>query len=265
MKKSFHGRTYGAISATGQDKLHKGITPLLPGFKYIPFNNFVAMASAINNKTCAIMLEPIQGEGGVNFADKKYLKQVRELCDRNKLLLIFDEIQCGLGRTGHLHAYEYFGVIPDILLLGKALGGGLPLSALVTRKNIASALEIGDHGSTFGGNPVAAAAGLALLEELSRPGFLEQVREMQAYLEEKLKQLASKYPKKILELRGIGLMWGLELKGKAEAVVTLALEKGLIVNYTAGNVLRLLPPLVVGKEEIYEACSILDKVFGELK
>jgi acetylornithine aminotransferase/acetylornithine/N-succinyldiaminopimelate aminotransferase len=157
MKGSFHGRTFGALTATGQEKLHLGIEPLLPGFKYVPFNNFVGAASGITNRTCAIMLEPVQGEGGVTPADKKYLLALRNLCDQNHLLLIFDEIQCGLGRLGTRNAYEWFGVTPDIMLVAKPLGGGLPISALVTRADVASALQVGDHGSTFGGNPVAAA------------------------------------------------------------------------------------------------------------
>lgn len=211
MKGSFHGRTYGALTATGQPKYHQGLEPMLPGIKQVPFNNFVAAAAGITNHTCAILVEPVQGEGGVTPADRKYLQSLRQLCDQNHLLLIFDEIQCGLGRTGFRNAYEAFGVVPDVLLLGKPLGGGLPLSALVTRREVASALQVGDHGSTFGGNPVAAAGGCVLLAELAKPGFLEACAATAGYFADKLSALAAAHPASVKEARGLGLMRGLEL------------------------------------------------------
>jgi predicted acetylornithine/succinylornithine family transaminase len=265
MKGSFHGRTYGALTATAQEKYHKGIEPMLPGFKYVPFNNFVAVASGITNQTCAIMVEPVQGEGGLMPADKKYLQSLRTLCDQNHLLLIFDEIQCGLGRLGTRHAYEWFGVTPDVMLVAKPLGGGLPISALVTRADVATALQVGDHGSTFGGNPVAAAAGCVLLEELSKPGFLDQVRATGEYLAAKLGELAAQHPNLVKEVRGAGLMLGMELKHSGPEAVRQALQKGLVINCTAGHVLRLLPPLIIGKPEVDEACLILKQVFEALE
>jgi len=264
LKGSFHGRTYGALSATGQDKYHQGIGPMLAGFKYVPVNNFAATASAISNKTCAIMIEPIQGEGGIHAVTQKYIEDLRGLCDRNRLLLIFDEIQCGLGRTGYFNAYENFQIKPDILLLGKPLGGGLPISALVTRADIASALAIGDHGSTFGGNPIAAAAGNVLVEELSQSGFLESVRTTGTYLEEKLRTLALDFSDLVTDVRGLGLMWGMELKEKGPEAVRLALAKGLVINCTAGNVLRFLPALTITKAEIDQGMAILKAVLQEM-
>jgi predicted acetylornithine/succinylornithine family transaminase len=265
MRGSFHGRTYGALSATGQEKHHQDIGPMLPGFKYAPLNNFVAAASAISNRTCAIMLEPIQGEGGIYPAEKKYLRKLSELCHRNNLLLIFDEVQCGLGRTGYLNAYEMTGVIPDVLLLGKPLGGGLPISALVTREDIAAVLKVGDHGSTFGGNPVAAAAGCGLLSELAKPGFLQGVKKTGAYLGGQLDALAKTCPQKIIGVRGAGMMWGMELKERGPEMVQRALEQGLVINCTAGNVLRFLPALTIGQAEVDEACKILKGILKELK
>lgn len=265
MKGSFHGRTYGALSATGQDKYHQGVQPMLPGIKHVPFNHFVSAAAGITNRTCAILLEPVQGEGGVTPADKKYLQSLRQLCDQNRLLLIFDEIQCSLGRTGTRFAYEYFGVTPDVILLAKPLGGGLPISALVTRGDVASALQVGDHGSTFGGNPVAAAGGIVLMDELARPDFLAQVTEIGAYFGEKLSKLAAAHPDLVKEARGAGLMRGLELKQPGAKAVGLALQHGLVINCTAGNVLRFLPPLTIGRTEVDEACVVLEKTLSQLE
>lgn len=256
---SFHGRTYGALSASGQDKLHQGIEPMLPGFKYVLRNDFTSVAAAITNKTCAIMIEPIQGEGGIYPTDTTYLKKLRELCERNELLLIFDEIQCGLGRTGSLHAYEHYQVQPDIMLLGKPLGGGLPLSALVTTKKIATALTLGDHGSTFGGNPVAASGGCVLYRQLLKPKFMEHVKCSGQYLGEKLHQIAENYPGLVKETRGQGLMWGMEVTAHGPAIVQKALELGLVINCTAGCVLRFLPALIITPEDIDQMGKLLDK------
>jgi predicted acetylornithine/succinylornithine family transaminase len=265
MKGSFHGRTYGALTATAQEKYHKGLEPMLPGFKYVPFNNFVSAASGITNHTCAILVEPVQGEGGVTPADKKYLQALRNLCDQNHLLLIFDEIQCGLGRLGTLHAYEHFGVVPDVVLLAKPLGGGLPISALLTRADVASALQVGDHGSTFGGNPVAAAAGCVLLDELAKPAFLEHVRSTGAFFQAQLKAMAVRHPGLVKEVRGAGLMQGMELKRLGPEAVRLALQHGLVINCTAGHTLRFLPPLILSQAEAEEACAILETVLQTLE
>lgn len=264
VKGSFHGRTYGALTATGQDKYHAGLGPMLPGFKHVELNNFVAAASAISNRTCAVLIEPVQGEGGIRPADPKYLSALRQLCDQNHLLLIFDEVQCGLGRLGVRHAYEACGVTPDVMLLGKPLGGGLPLSALVTRQNVAAALQVGDHGSTFGGNPVAAAGGIVLLEVLEQPGFLDRVRETGAHLARKLAELAAAHPKVVKGSRGSGLMQALELKVPGDAAVKLALEAGLVINCTAHTVLRFLPALVLERADVDEAAEKLDRVLGKL-
>jgi acetylornithine/N-succinyldiaminopimelate aminotransferase len=264
VKGSFHGRTYGALTATGQDKYHQGLEPMLPGFKHVALNNFVAVASAITNRTCAVLIEPLQGEGGIHAADPKYLQSLRQLCDQNHLLLIFDEIQCGLGRLGVRHAYEWSGVTPDVLLLGKPLGGGLPLSALVTRQDVSAALQVGDHGSTFGGNPVAAAAGIVLLAELAKPGFLDRVRETGEYFGGKLAALAAAHPKVVKEARGVGLMRALELKVPGGEAVKLALDAGLVINCTATKVLRFLPPLILGPAEVDEAVAVLDQILAEL-
>ncbi len=262
---SFHGRTFGALSATGQDKYHAGLEPMLPGFRHVPFNDPEAMAAAITPQTCAVLLEPIQGEGGIWPARREYLEGLRAACDRNRLLLIFDEIQCGLGRCGTRHAYEYYGVVPDVLLLGKPLGGGLPISALITRAAVAESLQVGDHGSTFGGNPVAAAGGCVLLAVLEQPGFLQHLQATAAYLEGRLAALAAAHPRVVKSARGLGLMQALELHASGPEAVGLALQEGLVINCTAGHVLRLLPPLVIGQAEVDEACGILERVLQALE
>lgn len=260
LKSSFHGRTYAALSATGQSKYHAGLEPMLPGFHFVALNDLADLERAIQPTTAAVMLEPVQGEGGIFPAEREYLQGLQAACRKHGLLLIFDEVQCGLGRTGRFNAYEHFGVEPDILLLGKPLGGGLPISALVTRDEIATALQIGDHGSTFGGNPVAAAGGEVLLAALANPKFLEQVRATGAHLEVRLKELAAAFPQKIKAVRGVGLMWGLEVKEHGPEMVKLALELGLVINCTAGKVLRFLPALTIGRAEVDEAAAILRSV-----
>lgn len=261
---SFHGRTYGALSATGQDKMHQGLAPLLPGFKYVPFNDPGLMAAAISGQTCAIMAEPVQGEGGVHPGSPDYLRELRQLCDQHGLLLIFDEIQCGLGRTGYFNAYDHYQVVPDVLLLGKALGGGLPLSALITRNEIAAAMAIGDHGSTFGGNPVAAVGGLSLGEQLAEPGFLKHVRETGEHLGAQLSGLVKEFPGRVLSARGRGLMWGLELADHGPLAVAQALAAGLVLNNTAGHTLRFLPALTIEQKDVDEALATVKQVLRQL-
>jgi acetylornithine aminotransferase len=258
---SFHGRTIAAISATGQEKIKAGFTPLLDGFKHVPFGDLQAMRQAITPSSCAIMLEPIQGEGGVNVPPPGYLQAVRKLCDEFKLLLIFDEVQVGCGRTGSLWAYEQDGVIPDIMTLAKALAGGPPIGALLTTEELAASLGPGTHGSTFGGNPLVCSAALAAMQTISDDGVLDNCRAMGKYLTGKLKELQDKYAF-IRDVRGQGLIIGMELDIEGGALVVKAMERGLLINCTVGNVLRFVPPLIVSRAEIDEAMTILDEVLA---
>ena len=258
---SFHGRTIGAISATGQEKVKAGFTPMLEGFKHVPFGDVEAMRQAITPESCAIMLEPLQGEGGVNVAPSGYLKAVRELCDEFDLLLIFDEVQVGCGRTGTLWAYEQDEVIPDVMTLAKALAGGPPIGALLTTEGLAASLGPGTHGSTFGGNPLVCAAALAAMQTINEKTLLDNCRAMGAYLTEKLEQLKGKYSL-IKEIRGLGLIIGVELTIEGGPLVIKAMERGLLMNCTVGNVLRFVPPLIVNRTEIDEAMTILDEVLA---
>jgi len=258
---SFHGRTIGAISATGQEKVKAGFTPMLEGFKHVPFGDVEAMRQAITPQSCAIMLEPLQGEGGVNVAPSGYLKAVRELCDEFDLLLIFDEVQVGCGRTGTLWAYEQDEVIPDVMTLAKALAGGPPIGALLTTEGLAASLGPGTHGSTFGGNPLVCAAALAAMQTINEKTLLDNCRAMGAYLTEKLEQLKGKYSF-IKEIRGLGLIIGVELAIQGGPLVIKAMERGLLMNCTVGNVLRFVPPLIVNRAEIDEAMTILDEVLA---
>ena len=258
---SFHGRTIGAISATGQEKVKAGFTPMLEGFKHVPFGDVEAMRQAITPESCAIMLEPLQGEGGVNVAPSGYLKAVRELCDEFDLLLIFDEVQVGCGRTGTLWAYEQDEVIPDVMTLAKALAGGPPIGALLTTEGLAASLGPGTHGSTFGGNPLVCAAALAAMQTINEKTLLDNCRAMGAYLTEKLEQLKGKYSL-IKEIRGLGLIIGVELTIEGGPLVIKAMERGLLMNCTVGNVLRFVPPLIVNRAEIDEAMTILDEVLA---
>jgi acetylornithine aminotransferase len=261
---SFHGRTIGAISATGQEKVKEGFTPMLEGFKHVPFGDIEAMRSAITQKSCAIMLEPLQGEGGVNVAPPGYLKAVRELCDEFDLLLIFDEVQVGCGRTGTLWAYEQDGVTPDIMTLAKALAGGPPIGALLTTEELAASLGPGTHGSTFGGNPLVCAAALAAMQAINEQSLLDNCQAMGAYLAGKLEQLKEKYSF-IKEVRGRGLIIGVELEIEGGPLVVKAMERGLLMNCTVGNVLRFVPPLIVNRTEIDAAMAILDEVLATVK
>lgn len=261
--KSFHGRTLAAITATGQVKYQKGFEPLPPGFKYVPFNDLDALKKATGPNTCAVMLEPVQGEGGVNVAGQSYLEGVKQLCVERGLLLIFDEVQCGLGRTGKLFAYQNYGVEPDIITLAKALAGGFPIGALLAREEVAAAFQPGDHASTFGGNPLACAAGLAVMETMLKEGFLEKVAANGAYFKKRLEELASRYPF-VKEVRGMGFLLGMELSMEGADIVTRCHEKGLLINCVNGNVLRFIPPLIVERAEIDRAVEILDEVLGKI-
>lgn len=256
MSNSFHGRTLGALSATGQEKFWQGFAPLLPGFVFVPFNDFAALEAAVDDTTCAVMLEPIQGEGGVNLANPEYLAAVRRLCDKTGALLVFDEVQTGLGRTGRLFAHEHFGVTPDIMAMAKALANGLPMGALLAKEEVARAFSPGSHASTFGGGPVIAGAAKAALEMLSAPAFLAAVREKGAYMGERLQALQAGFPA-IQEVRGVGLMWGFALNTEGGPVVAACRERGLLINCTQGNVIRLLPPLIIDRDELDEGLDLL--------
>ena len=264
MEYSFHGRTFATLTATGQDKFHHGFGPLLPGFKYVPFNDIKALREAVSDITCAVMLEPIQAEGGVNMPEKGYLKSVRELCDEKGLLLIYDEVQVGLGRTGKLFAYEYAGVAPDIMTLAKAIGGGLPGGAMLAGEKVAETFTAGSHATTFGGNPVVMAAGVATMKVLLEGSVLENCRTMGAYFMEQLEKFKTKYPKLVKEVRGAGLILGMDTTLDGRDIVSRCLEKGLIINFTRDSVLRFLPPLIVEMHHIDRCMRVLDEVFAAL-
>ena len=256
MRNSFHGRTLGALSATGQDKFWQGFEPLLPGFIFVPFNDLAALDKATEMGACAVLLEPIQGEGGVCLPEPGFLTGVRQICDKKGLLLVMDEVQTGLGRTGRLFAHEHYGVQPDVMTLAKALANGLPMGALLATAEVAQAFVPGTHASTFGAGPVLAAAAKTAFGLLSNPEFLAEVRAKGDYLEERAQALKSRFPV-IQEVRGLGLIWGLVLSQEGAPVVAACLERGLLINCTQGNILRFLPPLIVTKAEIDRALEIL--------
>ena len=259
---SFHGRTMAALSATGQEALHQGFEPMLPGFRHVPFNDIDALKNAVSNNTCAIMLEPIQGEGGIRIPSENYLTEVRELCDKNNLLLIFDEIQTGMGRTGTLFAYEHFNIEPDIMTLAKGLGAGVAIGTVLAKEKIAASFQPGSHGSTFGGNPLACAAAVTTMEILLEDGFLiDNCRRIGDYFKNKLKELGTDFPSEIAEVRGLGLMLGLELTKPGGNIVDTCLKKGFLINCTSGNVLRFIPPLIVVEKEIDSLIEVLDDIF----
>ncbi len=259
---SFHGRTMAAISATGQEKVRQGFAPLLEGFRYVPYDDLDAMEAAISERTVAILIEPIQGEGGVVTPRPGYLKGLRELCNRHGLLLILDEVQTGMGRTGKLFAYEHDGITPDIMTLAKALGGGIPIGAMLARGEVAESFNLGSHGSTFGGNAIACAAGVAVVDTLLHGGVLENCRTMGEYFLGRLHALKEKFSF-IKEVRGKGLILGAELDREGAAIVDTCLKQGLLINNTAGKVLRFIPPLIVTKAEIDEGVVILEKVLAQ--
>jgi acetylornithine/N-succinyldiaminopimelate aminotransferase len=256
---SFHGRTIATLSATAQEKYQSGFQPLLQGFRYVPFGDTAGMRAAVRPETVAILVEPIQGEGGVNVPPAGYLRQLRELCDEKGMLLMLDEVQVGMGRTGTLFAYEQEGIRPDVVTLAKAIGGGLPLGAMLTTEAIAASLDAGAHGSTFGGNPLTCAAGVAVIEALCRDGVLENCRVVGERLRERLLALAKELPM-IRDVRGRGLILGIELDRPGRPFVSAALERGLVVNCTAETVIRLLPPLTLTTAEADEGLEILEGV-----
>jgi len=255
MENSFHGRTLAAIAATGQDKYHRGFDPLSPGFVHVPFNDIDAVAAAIDDETCAVMLELIQGEGGVNIADEAYVARLRELCDGTNVLFIVDEVQTGCGRTGEYFAHTLYGVQPDIMTLAKALAGGTAMGAIEARADIAAAIVPGLHASTFGGNPLACAAALAVFEAIEKEGLLENARTMGKYLRRRLRELGEETGL-IKEVRGRGLMVGAELTVPGAPVVQTCLEAGLLINCTHETVIRWLPSMAVTQAELNEGLDI---------
>ncbi len=264
MENSFHGRTLAAITATGQPKYHQGFEPLPTGFKYVPFKDLNALKEAITPNTCAIMLEPIQGEGGVNVPDLEYIQGVKKLCNDNNLLLIFDEVQTGVGRTGKPFGYQHFGVMPDIITLAKALGGGFPIGAMMATDEVAKAFQPGDHASTFGGNPLACAAALATVETMINQNIMDKVQKVGAYFMYKLKELQHTYSF-ITDVRGKGLMLGMELTVDGVQVVENCRKNGLLINCIGGKVLRFVPPLIITESQIDEALQILKRAFEEVE
>lgn len=257
---SFHGRTLATLTATGQDHYHHGFGPLPAGFDYVPYNDIQALEAKMSDKTCAVMLEAIQGEGGVHVPDPDYLPKVRALCDKYNAVLIFDEVQCGMGRTGTFFGCQQFGIKPDIVTLAKGLAGGVPIGAFMATDKVANAFHAGDHGSTFGGNPLACAAACVVLDALIDGNLMENAKEIGAYLQSKFEEYKAKYPNLIKEVRGRGLILGMELTRPGREIANECLDYGAIINCTAGNVLRFVPPLNITKAHVDELISVLDKV-----
>jgi len=264
---SFHGRTLATVAATGQPRFREGFEPMPEGFSHAPFGNLNVLEAIITNQTCAILCEPLQGEGGVRPLDVEYLKGVADLCKKHDLLLIFDEIQTGIGRTGTFFAYEQLGIVPDIMTIAKALGNGMPIGAMLTRKEIAASLVPGTHGSTFGGNPVAAAAAVATLKVILEDGFLDSVKEKGKYLQAGLEDLAARFPALASGARGMGLIRGLVLTEKGiehgADMVNKLFAKGILINFAGNAVLRFLPPLIITREEIDRLLTVLGEVLTE--
>ena len=259
MEKSFHGRTMATLSATGQDKLKKGFDPVLEGFDFVPFNDAKALEDKIEPSTCAILIEPVQGEGGVRCPDPDYLQSVRRICDEAGILLIFDEIQTGIGRTGKLFAYEHFGVKPDIMTLAKALANGLPIGAMLAREQIASAFVPGSHASTFGGTPVITAASLEVLKVIEKEKIVEHCREIGVYFKERLLWLKERH-EVVEDVRGIGLLLGMKLKTDGGPIVKKCMDQGFLINCIQDCILRFIPPLIIEKSDIDALVKCLDEI-----
>lgn len=259
MHNSFHGRTLATVSATGQEKVRKGFDPLMPGFKYVNLNDFEEVQSAVDDNTCAILVEPVQGEGGIRCSDWDYLKRLRDLCDEKDLLLIFDEVQCGNGRTGKLYAYMHSSVEPDAMATAKALGGGVAIGALLASEKCEAVLSPGTHASTFGGNPLASAAALATLQALEQDDLCDQAEKVGEWLLERLEELKRKTDD-ILDVRGLGLMIGIEMKEAVAPIVEELSQRGFLTCPAGPKVLRLLPPLVVEQRDLQDFLNNLEEV-----
>jgi predicted acetylornithine/succinylornithine family transaminase len=262
MERSFHGRTMAALSATGQTKHQQGFEPLLPGFVRVPFNDLEAVRAAVGPKTCAILVEPIQGEGGVRVADDEFLRGLRQLCDERNLLLIFDEVQTGMGRTGAWFSYQHSGVIPDILLLAKTLGGGFPIGAVVAKRSVADVLTPGTHATTYGGSPLGCACILAVIEAIEGQGLLSRVNKLSGLLSKRLAAMQQRIPI-IKEVRGRGFMVGIELVIDGRPIVSACREQRLLINCTQERVLRLLPAMTITRVQLERGLFILGKALGE--
>lgn len=259
---SFHGRTFDTLAATGHDYYHVGYGPLSPGHVLVPYGDIKALEAQMDDDVCAVLLEPIQGEGGVHVPPDEYLQQVRALCDKHDALLIFDEVQTGVARTGKWFAYMHSGVKPDILTFAKGIGGGFPVAGFAVQERLAHVFKPGDHGGTFGGNPLACAAVYATLTTIKSEGLVDKVAEKGEYFKNELRKLQEKYPDKVTDVRGCGLMLGMEVAGEGKPIVESCLANNVIVNCTAGNVIRIVPPLIISKEEIDIVVAALDKALA---
>lgn len=259
---SFHGRTFDTLAATGHDYYHVGYGPLSPGHVLVPYGDIKALEAQMDDDVCAVLLEPIQGEGGVHVPPDEYLQQVRALCDKHDALLIFDEVQTGVARTGKWFAYMHSGVKPDILTFAKGIGGGFPVAGFAVPERLAHVFKPGDHGGTFGGNPLACAAVYATLTTIKSEGLVDKVAEKGEYFKNELRKLQEKYPDKVTDVRGCGLMLGMEVAGEGKPIVESCLANNVIVNCTAGNVIRIVPPLIISKEEIDIVVAALDKALA---
>lgn len=259
---SFHGRTFDTLAATGHDYYHVGYGPLSPGHVLVPYGDIKALEAQMDDDVCAVLLEPIQGEGGVHVPPAEYLQQVRALCDKHDALLIFDEVQTGVARTGKWFAYMHSGVKPDILTFAKGIGGGFPVAGFAVPERLAHVFKPGDHGGTFGGNPLACAAVYATLTTIKSEGLVDKVAEKGEYFKNELRKLQEKYPAKVTDVRGCGLMLGMEVAGEGKPIVESCLANNVIVNCTAGNVIRIVPPLIISKEEIDIVVAALDKALA---
>ncbi|MFW6147737.1 MAG: acetylornithine transaminase [Thermodesulfobacteriota bacterium] len=262
MENSFHGRTMATLSATGQERIRKGFEPLLEGFRYVPFNDLNRLEAAVDESVCAVLVEPIQGEGGIVVPDPDYFKAVRRICDAHNLLLIFDEIQVGMGRTGRLFAYENFGITPDIMTLAKALGNGLPIGAMLAKEQLKDSLGAGTHATTFGGSPLITSGALAVVKSLLNDGWIDHARHMGTYFKNKLLELQQKCSR-IQEVRGLGLILGLQLDREGSEIVNACMEHGFLINCVQERVLRFVPPLIVSKKEIDAMINCLDEVIDK--
>lgn len=259
---SFHGRTFDTLAATGHDYYHVGYGPLSPGHVLVPYGDIKALEAQMDDDVCAVLLEPIQGEGGVHVPSDEYLQQVRALCDKHDALLIFDEVQTGVARTGKWFAYMHSGVKPDILTFAKGIGGGFPVAGFAVPERLAHVFKPGDHGGTFGGNPLACAAVYATLTTIKSEGLVDKVAEKGEYFKNELRKLQEKCPDKVTDVRGCGLMLGMEVAGEGKPIVESCLANNVIVNCTAGNVIRIVPPLIISKEEIDIVVAALDKALA---
>jgi acetylornithine/N-succinyldiaminopimelate aminotransferase len=258
----FHGRTFVAMTATAQPKKHEGFLPLLPGFVYVPFNDIAALQEAFDDEVAAVMIEPLQSEGGINIATDEYMQTVRELCDKNGAVMILDEVSTGMGRTGKWFGYQHYDIDPDIITIAKALGSGVPIGGIIAKSEVAQSFKPGTHASTFGGNPLVCSAAIAVIETIEKENLLENAKQMGAYITEKLSELKTKHSI-IDHVRSLGLMIGVQLTTPGADIVEKCLEKGMRINCTQLNVLRFLPSMIVTKEQIDKAIEILDSVLSE--